>query len=34
MYHFGDAFVGGDAKVMLFPSPNTIALLAGGGFGF
>jgi hypothetical protein len=34
MYHFGGAFVGGDAHVMLFPSPNTIALLASGGFGF
>jgi hypothetical protein len=34
MYHFGDAFIGGDAHVMLMPSPNTLALLASGGFGF
>jgi hypothetical protein len=34
MYHFGDAFVGGDAHVMLFPSPNSIALMASGGMGF
>jgi hypothetical protein len=34
MYHFGDAFVGADAHFMLLPSPNTVALLAGGGFGF
>jgi hypothetical protein len=34
MYHFGDAFVGADAHFMLLPAPNTLALLAGGGFGF
>jgi hypothetical protein len=34
MYHFGDAFIGGDAHVMLYPEPNTVAVLASGGFGF
>jgi hypothetical protein len=34
MYHFGDAFLGADAHVMVTPSPNTLALLASGGFGF
>ncbi len=33
-YHFGDAFVGGDAHVMLFPAPNTVAVMATGGMGF
>jgi hypothetical protein len=33
-YHFGDAFVGGDAHYMLLPSPNTLAVLASAGFGF
>ncbi len=34
MYHFGEAFVGADAHVMLLPSPNTVALMATGGIGF
>jgi hypothetical protein len=34
MYHFGSAFIGGDAHVMVLPSPNTLAVLASGGIGF
>jgi hypothetical protein len=34
MYHFGSAFIGGDAHVMVIPSPNTLAVLASGGLGF
>jgi hypothetical protein len=34
MYHFGSAFIGGDAHVMLVPAPNTLAVLASGGIGF
>jgi hypothetical protein len=34
MYHFGDAFLGADAHIMITPSPNTLAVLASGGFGF
>jgi hypothetical protein len=34
MYHFGEAFVGADAHVMVTPSPNTLAVMASGGFGF
>jgi hypothetical protein len=34
MYHFGSAFIGGDAHVMVIPTPNTIAVLASGGIGF
>jgi hypothetical protein len=34
MYHFGNAFVGADAHFMATPSPNTVAVLASGGFGF
>jgi len=34
MYHFGDAFIGADAHAMVTPSPNTLAVLASGGFGF
>jgi hypothetical protein len=34
MYHFGSAFIGGDAHYMLTPTPNTLAVLASGGFGF
>jgi hypothetical protein len=34
MYHFGSAFIGGDAHVMVIPTPNTLAVLASGGIGF
>jgi hypothetical protein len=33
-YHFGRAFVGGDAHYMLTPSPNTLALMATAGLAF
>jgi hypothetical protein len=33
-YHFGNAFIGGDAHWMVTPSPNTLAILASGGVGF
>lgn len=33
-YHFGDVFVGGDARYLLTPGPNTLAVLASAGFGF
>jgi hypothetical protein len=33
-YHFGDAFIGGDARYMAIPSPNTIAIMANAGLGF
>jgi len=34
MYHFGDAFIGGDAHYMITPGPNTLGVFANGGFGF
>jgi hypothetical protein len=33
-YHFGRAFVGGDAHYMLTPSPNTLAIMATAGLAF
>jgi hypothetical protein len=33
-YHFGSAFVGGDAHYMLTPSPNSLALMANAGLAF
>jgi hypothetical protein len=33
-YHFGRAFVGGDAHYMLTPSPNTLAIMANAGLAF
>jgi hypothetical protein len=33
-YHFGNAFVGGDAHYMLAPTPNTLALMAMAGLAF
>jgi Outer membrane protein beta-barrel domain len=34
MYHFGQAFVGGDARWLVTPSPATLAVFASGGIGF
>ena len=34
MYHFGNAFLGADAHFMATPAPNTVAVMASGGFGF
>lgn len=33
-YHFGHAFVGGDAHYMLTPSPNTLSLMGMAGIAF
>lgn len=33
-YHFGRAFVGGDARWLVTPNPATLAILASGGIGF
>jgi len=33
-YHIGNAFIGGDARWLVTPSPNTLAILASGGLGF
>lgn len=34
MYHFGHAFVGGDARWLVTPTPATLAVFASGGIGF
>ena len=34
MYHFGHAFLGGDARWLVTPSPATLAVFASGGIGF
>jgi hypothetical protein len=34
MYHFGQAFVGGDGRWLVTPTPATFALFASGGIGF
>jgi hypothetical protein len=34
MYHFGNAFIGGDAHYMVTPAPNTLAVMATAGLGF
>jgi hypothetical protein len=34
MYHFGHAFLGGDARWLVTPSPATFAVFASGGIGF
>ncbi len=34
MYHFGHAFVGGDGRWLVTPSPATFAVFASGGIGF
>jgi len=33
-YHFGDAFVQVDGRYLVTPTPTTLAVFAGGGFGF
>lgn len=33
-YHFGQAFVGGDAHYMVTPAPNALAVMATAGLGF
>ena len=34
MYHFGRAFLGGDGRWLVTPSPATFALFVSGGVGF
>lgn len=34
MYHFGHAFLGGDARWLVTPSPATLAVFVSGGIGF
>jgi hypothetical protein len=34
MYHFGHAFVGGDGRWLVTPTPATFALFASGGISF
>jgi hypothetical protein len=34
LYHFGQAFIGGDARWFITPSPNTLSLTAAAGVGF
>jgi hypothetical protein len=34
MYHFGRAFLGGDARWLVTPSPATLAVFVSGGIGF
>jgi hypothetical protein len=34
MYHFGHAFVGGDGRWLVTPSPATFAVYASGGINF
>jgi hypothetical protein len=34
MYHFGQAFVGGDVRWLVTPTPATLAVFASGGIGF
>jgi outer membrane protein with beta-barrel domain len=34
MYHFGQAFLGADARWLVTPTPATFALFASGGIGF
>ncbi len=34
MYHFGQAFLGADARWLVTPTPATLAVFASGGIGF
>jgi Outer membrane protein beta-barrel domain len=34
MYHFGHAFLGGDARWLVTPTPATLAVFVSGGVGF
>jgi len=34
LYHIGDAFVGGDLRLLATPGPTSAALMATGGAGF